>query len=766
MSKSDYLALAGRTQGYALHVKRLFDEAVKELLEIAKNAKKGEVFGFGKTSAMADKTQRALRKLHAAVTTAIERGITLEWGRADEAADALVASVFGKKALKDNRYSTMLLRNDSALRSFMRRADNGMNLSKRVWNTCESLRKEMELAITVSVGEGVSADTISRRVRQYLNEPNKLFRRVRKGTDADGNPVYGLSKAAAAYHPGRGVYRSSYKNAMRLARTETNMAYRNEDCNRIGKLDFVLGIRINLSNNHPDDDICDELAGDYPKEFRFTGWHPQCRCYMTSILPTREELKEYDRALLKGEKYDFKGRVKDYPPQFKQWVKDHEEKIGSSENLPYFITDNRVAVDKILGIDTPAAPAAPTQFKYEKINDPHLRYEASQKGMSKRERLENLLNGVEGVYGSGKPVVRIIRSWDFSNPDNVKRALDVLKTNGWSDKEDLEVYKTISHLNELRTADFSSVPRQWQNILNDIIKKINAYDMTQGCLGVYPEIEHAYNIYKLSTTKEALDFGLNNLSDKTPYAILTTIRKKIEGFPVPPKEFFDQFERFVPLVTEGKSAFYNPKYKHVCVSMDKNFVERLSTSKWFQTGLVFHEYGHALDYQKGLRSDADLVKMYDDWKANVLKDNGKAIEDAIKAILDPERKKFYEWWQESDERKALKDAMSEAIKARDFSLYNKLDKEYEKLRGMLYRERLGELEEQLGALSDCIQAALDGRREIAPMGHPGSYFSRRENQLTEFIAHCFENYWNGNQYFRQIDPTLYELMSEWVNGLQ
>ena len=30
-------------------------------------------------------------------------------------------------------------------------------------------------------------------------------------------------KAAQAFHPGHGVYRSSYKNALRLAATETNM---------------------------------------------------------------------------------------------------------------------------------------------------------------------------------------------------------------------------------------------------------------------------------------------------------------------------------------------------------------------------------------------------------------------------------------------------------------------------------------------------------------------------------------------------------------
>ena len=59
---------------------------------------------------------------------------------------------------------------------------------------------------------------LSRDVRRYLRNPDKLFRRVR---DKHGN--LRLSKAAKAYHPGRGVYRSSYRNALRLTATENNM---------------------------------------------------------------------------------------------------------------------------------------------------------------------------------------------------------------------------------------------------------------------------------------------------------------------------------------------------------------------------------------------------------------------------------------------------------------------------------------------------------------------------------------------------------------
>src|SRR3712207_8300978 len=73
----------------------------------------------------------------------------------------------------------------------------------------------MESALDVGLGEGRDAQQLARDVKQNLKDPNRLFRRVR---DKRGNLV--LSKAAKAFHPGRGVYRSSVKNAQRLRSEE------------------------------------------------------------------------------------------------------------------------------------------------------------------------------------------------------------------------------------------------------------------------------------------------------------------------------------------------------------------------------------------------------------------------------------------------------------------------------------------------------------------------------------------------------------------
>ncbi len=215
---------------------------------------------------------------------------------------------------------------------------------------------------------------MARQLKQYLNYPDKLFRRVR-----DEHGVLQLSKAAAAFHPGRGVYRSSHKNALRLAGTETNIAYRTADHERVQALDFVLGIKIVLSNNHtirnskgqrvPLTDICDELAGNYPKGFKFTGWHPNCRCHTETILLSGADFEDFIKAKREGRAYDItkaKGYVAEPPVAFKAWVKGNAGRIAAAAKAgttPYFIKDNQKTVDALLSQPKAAPPAKePTEL--------------------------------------------------------------------------------------------------------------------------------------------------------------------------------------------------------------------------------------------------------------------------------------------------------------------------------------------------------------------------------------------------------------------
>lgn len=344
--KKEYAALMARSQKYATNISKMYSDAVNELLELASKVStpQGEMFSFEANPKLAKQASDVLRRLQAATTAAIKKGIKLEWEKGNEAADKFLSTTFGKKVLNDPRFAGWTKRNGDALNAFLKSHTGGMVLSDKVWKTAKQLRDEMEIAISVSLGSGKSASTISREVRQYLREPDKLFRRARVGTDADGNPIYKLSEAAKAYHPGRGVYRSSYKNAMRLARTETNAAYRTADSERWQQMDFVTGIRISLSHSHPMPDICDTLAGDYPKDFKFTGWHPQCFCYATPITVSQEKFVEMQQAILNGETIDTSDQqIIDMPENFVNWCEQNRARIERAEKehtLPYFIKDN------------------------------------------------------------------------------------------------------------------------------------------------------------------------------------------------------------------------------------------------------------------------------------------------------------------------------------------------------------------------------------------------------------------------------------------
>lgn len=245
-----------------------------------------KVFKLGDYPEINKKVDQIITTLHDRLGSAIVDGVTAQWQLANEKNDDLVRKVFGKDLdnLTEDQITRYFTSNQSALDAFLKRKDKGLGLSQKVWKYAKEAKVDIESTLELGIKTGQSAASMARDLKQYLKEPNKLFRRVR---DKDGK--LHLSKAAQAYHPGQGVYRSSYKNALRLAVTEANMAYRASDYERVQNFDFVVGIEVRLSNNHtlngkPFYDICDELKGKYPKDFKFRGWHPFCYSKDSEVL--------------------------------------------------------------------------------------------------------------------------------------------------------------------------------------------------------------------------------------------------------------------------------------------------------------------------------------------------------------------------------------------------------------------------------------------------------------------------------------------------
>lgn len=323
--------------------------------------------------------------LNEAICGSVDKAWTLANKKNDELCYA-AWGISGREKAPSALKKRYMKPNDEAREAFHKRKTDGLNLSDRVWRYTAQFKEEMELGIDLGIRSGRSADQLSRDLRAYLKAPDKLFRRVR---NEHGQLV--LSQRAKAYHPGRGVYRSSYKNAQRLAATETNMAYRAADYERWQQMDFVIGIEIRTSNNHLVSDICDDLKGKYPKDFKWTGWHPFCRCHAVPILKTQEEMMKDNGRIMRGEEpLPSKQKVEfDGLNEFRRWASDSAERIESAKSLPYFIEDNRKYID-ITSKSTGANGYTGAKLGREATKDARREYETTKATVLTEQQKQNI----------------------------------------------------------------------------------------------------------------------------------------------------------------------------------------------------------------------------------------------------------------------------------------------------------------------------------------------------------------------------------------
>lgn len=362
-----------RTEGYAANVGAVYRSALTEIINLVKGTEleAGKPFSFSEYG-YSDEVTPILRSMYSRVYQIIRTGVEKEWLNANEHNDGLVKAIFGEHSIEDNHFARFFQRNMDAMKAFFaRKTGTGLNLSQKVWKYTGVFKDELEDALDLAIGEGTPANRLATQIQKYLNDPDRFYRRfrVKIGENEDGTPKYGrvwkrrvydaesgsykwVDDDPRKYHPGRGVYRSSYRNAQRLARTETNIAYRTADYERWQQMPFVIGIEIKLSNNHPEPDICDDLKGIYPKTFKWSGWHPNCRCYQEPVLASPAELDKMLDNILDGKDpagVDCANEVTAMPSTFKVWAKDNAERIDratTAGTLPYFLRDNQELVEK------------------------------------------------------------------------------------------------------------------------------------------------------------------------------------------------------------------------------------------------------------------------------------------------------------------------------------------------------------------------------------------------------------------------------------
>jgi hypothetical protein len=291
------------------------------------NISNPKAFSWKTNKSFGNKATALIGQTHNNLTTGIEGFMQQGWGLANKKNNALAAQYLKNFHLSTKQFPSYFNANVGAMNTFINRSINGLNLSQNIWKMTNEAKDILESFVGAGLAVGRPSKAIAKDVLECLKNPS-----------------------AFDLHPPRGTYRSPYKNALRMARTETNMAYRAADSLRYQQLDFVTGIEIKLSGSHPKYDICDEMVGPYPKGFQFLGWHPNCYCYQVSILSSRKDFI----ASVKENKPITKAKyIRGMPKQAQAYVKKNMKTFLRYKQKPYWIENNKRYIANALGGPVP-----------------------------------------------------------------------------------------------------------------------------------------------------------------------------------------------------------------------------------------------------------------------------------------------------------------------------------------------------------------------------------------------------------------------------
>ena len=172
------------------------------------------------------------------------------------------------------------------------------------------------------------------------------------------------------------------------------------------------------------------------------------------------------------------------------------------------------------------------------------------------------------------------------------------------------------------------------------------------------------------------------------------------------KDFFKLLTKETPLHLtnpkgyKGSGAYYAPIDNFVRIPIDN----RRKGSKWYAEAVVYHEFGHAADWQNSYKN-----------------------------------------------RSEVKDTMN---KHRETIKFSEVDGKLAKMSTWAYRKGKNDLQEKIAAARDTIMALNPNYGS----GHTKTYYKMSGNKEAEFLAHAFENRFAGNEVIKKYLPDLYKDM--------
>jgi len=731
------------TERYARQIDRVYKTACDEYARLGASldAPEGDaVFSFDKYPRARKQAQGIMQRLAKKVESVITSGTQSEWLAATYKNDAFISSILRTSKLTKEEVEQYQGRNLEALSTFQRRKVEGMGLSERVWKQAEDMKAAIELGIDVAIGDGRDAQQLSRDLRSYLQEPKRLYRRVR-----DKGGVLRLSKAAKMYHPGQGVYRSSAKNAQRLARTEINMAYRESEFLRWQKLDFVVGIRVCLSNNHtimnskgepvPLVDICDELWGDYPKTFKFVGWHPQCRCYVVPILSDYDEYNQ-DRAnrlkaIVRGKAYKSlpsRRSVVDVPRKFREYIDSILERAKGWKSQPYYIRDNFVG-GRIEGGLNPVIPT-----KTMNAVQPCTEFDTRISMLKRWAYALGLdLSNVDSLRTAGNRAALLA---ELERLDEI----GMKRQDAW-----IEAYNELSNFAKTQANGNKEITDICDRELRD-----NAVTTAHYYSDCTSKLKAAFSAVVAKLAKIKAEEAKIEYSKNMPEA-LKKGKEYLDGEDyVFRKDFFDLLKEkpTLKIPHTNKGSYETDHGKTVVLDS----VSRGKASKWEKISVVYHEFGHAIADQRDL--------LYTDSVQELRKKQIARLRKRV-TIKTKEKVLNKKTWEYEE-----KEVTKQVMKAKAVS--DRLDRLYYKIKSMkpeTFTKRgitKDDVIEQIAAVQDTLKSLINS----VGWGHSTKYFNYPGMSEHEYLAHCFENTFIGNRIFQKYLPTEYAEMIDLIQSLK
>lgn len=326
---------------YKKSIQQIYSKAVSLNL-------KGKSFQISDYPALSSEIDKALLNFSKSVEFTLQNGVKDQWELSTEKNGKMIHKAYGSNNISETVNRMIYDPQSAALEQFAKRQVNGFTLSDRVLKYTGQFQSQIEYNLFAGISEGKSAVAMARDQVGYMENPEPLFRRV-KHFNKKGVAVLKLSKNAQKYYsdlgaPGQGVYRSPYKNFMRITRDTINDSYRQSDMVRYQTLPFVLGYDVNLSNRHPQTDICDDLKGSYPKTFVWRKWHIQCLCNCAAKLASPEEYARYEQAILNGTEsnFKFKNQLTELPSQLNLYVIRNQGKMDNWKVKPEWVKENKL----------------------------------------------------------------------------------------------------------------------------------------------------------------------------------------------------------------------------------------------------------------------------------------------------------------------------------------------------------------------------------------------------------------------------------------